>query len=123
QPVIDRSDVGNATVKSKLKITPDVPGRLTYTGVSELTCTPSRPLEFETDYKVELQAVETRDGVLEPSTAGAWTHSFKTPTFALLGWAPSELDVEKHPAPMEIEHSAPLLSNVARTFMTFTIDG
>src|SRR6185436_19359116 len=41
QPIIDKVDVGNATVKSRLKITPDIPGRLAYTGVSELTFTPS----------------------------------------------------------------------------------
>ncbi len=125
QPVIDKVDVGNATVKSRLKVTPDVPGRLVYSGVSELTFTPSRPFEFDTTYKVELEAVETRDGLLEqpPQGGDKWAAEFKTPTFALLGWAPSDLDVVKHTATMEIEFSGALLSNIARQSMTFTVDG
>lgn len=134
QPVIDKVDVGNATVKSSVKITPDIPGRLTYTGVSELTFTPNKPFEFDTTYKVELLSVETRDGLLEKPAQGdtaRWTHEFKTPSFGFLGWAPSELDIstgtltaKKVPfATMEVEFSGALLSNIARQSMTFTIDG
>jgi uncharacterized protein YfaS (alpha-2-macroglobulin family) len=125
--VIDKADVGMATTKSKLKLTPDVPGTLTYTGVSELTFTPSRPFEFDTDYKVELQAVETRDGVLDAPPADQWGekwhHAFKTPKFAFLGWAPTDLDVAKHYVTMEITFSGAVLPNIAAKSLTITVDG
>lgn len=128
QPIIDKVDIGNATVKSRLKLTPEVAGRLTYTGVSELTFTPSKPFEFDTSYKVALEAVETRDGVLEAppqsdTWAAKWSSEFKTPAFGLLGWAPSDLDITKNMATMEVEFSGALLSNTARQAMTFTING
>ena len=47
-----------------------MPGSLTYTGVSELTFTPARPFAFDTTYKVELQALETRDGVRRAAGQG-----------------------------------------------------
>jgi len=123
-PVIDRGDVGNGTVKSVLELTPDVPGRLAYTGVSELTFTPTRPFELDTTYKVALRAVETQDGVIEaPANDPAWAITFKTPPFALLGWAPSEVDLPKGIVVMEVSFSGPLLSNVAAKSMTFTVDG
>ncbi len=127
QPIIDRSDVGQVTPKTKVNITPNVAGTVSYTGVSELTFTPSRPFDFDTSYKVDLAAVETRDGVLEapaPDQWGAkWSYSFKTPKFAFLGWAPSDLDLTKNTANMEITFSGAVLPNIARASMTFTVDG
>ena len=42
-PIIDRGDVGQRTAKTVLKLTPALAGTITYSGVSELTFTPSRP--------------------------------------------------------------------------------
>lgn len=126
-PVIDRADVGQRTQKTRIKLTPDVPGTVTYTGVSELTFTPSAPLAFDTTYAVELQAVESRDGVLEAPPKDQWgekwNYTFKTPKFMFIGWAPSDLDLTKHQATMEISFSGPVLANVARQSMSFTING
>jgi hypothetical protein len=126
-PIIDRSDVGQTTSKTVLKVTPAAAGTVTYSGVSELTFTPSRPFEFDTTYKVELAAVETRDGVIEAPKADQWAdkwgYSFKTPKFAFLGWAPTDLDLAKNTATMEITFSGAVLPNLARQSMTFTVDG
>jgi uncharacterized protein YfaS (alpha-2-macroglobulin family) len=126
-PIIDRSDVGQATTKTIVKLTPAVAGAISYTGVSELMFTPHRPFAFDTTYKVELAAVETRDGVLEQPPndqwGDRWNYSFKTPKFAFLGWAPTDLELTKNIANMEITFSGALLPNVARAAMTFTIDG
>ncbi|HEY5944559.1 MAG TPA: MG2 domain-containing protein, partial [Kofleriaceae bacterium] len=126
-PIIDRADVGQPTTKTVLRLTPALAGSVTYSGVSELTFTPTRPFEFDSTYKVELAAVETRDGVLEapkPDQWGdKWGYSFKTPKFAFLGWAPSDLDLAKHIATMEITFSGAVLPNVGRQAMSFTIDG
>ena len=122
-PVIDRSDVGQTTRKTVVKLTPEVAGTVRYSGVSELTFTPARPFAFDTTYKVELAAVETRDGVIDAPAPASWTYSFKTPSFAFLGWAPTDLDVTKHTATMEIMFSGAVLANSARQSMTFTVDG
>lgn len=123
-PIIDRNDVGNRTAKTVLKLEPATAGTITYSGVSELTFTPARPFEFDTTYKVTLAAVETRDGQIEAGANGdAWSYSFKTPSFAFLGWTPSDLDLAKHTATMELAFSGPVLPNLARGAMLFTVDG
>src|ERR1043165_7538634 len=126
-PVVDRADVGRPTDKTVLKITPAVAGYVRYTGVSELTFTPSSPFAFDTQYQVELASVETRDGVMtappKDQWGEKWSYSFKTPKFAFLSWEAADLDLTKHTATMEISFSGQVLANVARTSMTFTIDG
>src|SRR5687768_16418500 len=56
-PIIDRQDVRQTTTKTIVKVTPATAGLVTYSGVSELTFTPSRPFEFDTAYTIELAAV------------------------------------------------------------------
>ncbi len=122
-PIIDRDEVGQPSAASVFKITPEVAGTLTYTGVSELTFTPAGPLEFDTTYQVELQKLQTRDGAIEPAAGEKWAYSFKTPAFKFLGWAPTELDLANHKVTMEISFSGAVLPNVARAQMRFSVDG
>jgi alpha-2-macroglobulin len=122
-PIVDRDEVGRITSKSVLKISPEVLGTLTYASNSELRFTPSEPLAHDTKYTLELQQVETRDGVLEPPAGAKWTHSFQTPAFRLLGWAPTEIDLARKAVKMELTFSGAVLANVARGAMTFTLDG
>ncbi len=121
--VITRDEVGRVTAKSTLKLTPELAGQLTYSGTSELRFTPSQPFEFDTTYQVVLQRVETRDGVVEPAPGQTWSHSFKTPSFKLLGWEPIDLDLVGHKATMQVRFSGPVLPNTALAAMKFTIDG
>lgn len=122
-PIVDPSMVGGASAKTKFAITPDIAGSLNYSGPSELTFTPARPFAFDTDYKVELQAVETRDGVVTPAKGDSWTYSFKTPTFTLVGWAPTALDIEHHKVTMQVAFSGAVLPNVAKAGLAITVDG
>ncbi|HEY1553761.1 MAG TPA: MG2 domain-containing protein [Kofleriaceae bacterium] len=122
-PIVDRDHVGMVSADSKIKITPEVAGSLTYSAESELTFTPARPFAFDTEYKVELVALETRDGILKPASGEAWSYAFHTPKFEVLGWAPTEIDPVKHKVTMEIAFSGAVLPNVARAAMAFTIDG
>lgn len=117
--IIDRNDIGNTAGKSVLKITPDIKGTLAYAGASELAFTPAKPFEFDTTYKVELQKVETRDGVLDTAA----TYEFKTPAFKFLSMAPSEVDVTKHTVVMNVVFSGTVLPNKALSALAFTIDG
>src|SRR5258708_7741940 len=66
-PIVDRDATGSVSAQSVLKLTPELAGTLTYSGVSELTFTPTRPFAFDTTYEVELAKLETRDGALEPA--------------------------------------------------------
>jgi uncharacterized protein YfaS (alpha-2-macroglobulin family) len=122
-PIIERDAVGQVSAKSLVKVTPEASGTLVNTGVSEITFTPARPFEFDTSYQFELLKLETQDGVLEPAAGEKWTHAFKTPAFRFIGWAPTELDVAKHKMTMEITFSGAVLPNIARSAMTFAIDG
>ncbi|HEU0032537.1 MAG TPA: MG2 domain-containing protein [Kofleriaceae bacterium] len=122
-PVIERDEAGRVTSLSSLKLTPEVPGVVVYKSVSELEFRPNQPFDFDTTYQVSLAKVETRDGVLEPDKGMTWAHSFKTPKFQFLGWAPTEVDLFLKKVTMELQFSGPIAQNVARNAMTFTIDG
>jgi hypothetical protein len=123
QPIVDPGLVGQHSGQSKLVIEPEIAGSLTYTGVSELTFTPSVALAYDTQYKVELASLETRDGVIKPASGDKWSYEFKTPGFKFMSWAPTDLELAKHKVTMEIAFSGPVLPNIARNAMTFTIDG
>src|SRR3569623_1584232 len=122
-PIIDPQMVGGVSAKTKFVITPEIAGSLSYSGPSELTFTPARPFAFATDYKVDLQALETRDGVVAPAKGQSWTYSFKTPAFTVLGWAPPALDVEHHKVTMEVAFSGAVLPNIATAALRITVDG
>ena len=122
-PVIDGDLVGGQSSKSVLKITPETKGRLNYSSVSGLTFTPDTPFAFDTEYSFELQKIETRDGEIGPDANEKWTYTFKTPKFAFLSWAPSEMDVTKNRVTMEINFSGAVLPNIANQSMTVKLNG
>jgi alpha-2-macroglobulin len=122
-PVIERERGREVAGASVLKIKPEIAGTLMYTGPSELTFTPATPFEFDKTYEVELTKLDTADGVLEPPAGQKWTYSFKTPSFKFLGWAPTFVDLEHHKVTMEATFSGPVLPNLGRTNMTFSVDG
>ena len=123
RPVVDNDAVGGTGEKTVLKITPEVPGRLAFTKPSELTFTPANGFATSTTYKVELKSLETPDGVLKAPAGKPWTYTFKTPGFRVLGWAPAQLDLASHTGMMRVAFSAPVLPNLARDAMTFTLNG
>jgi alpha-2-macroglobulin len=119
-PIVDKDAIGSPSPAGNLKLTPPIDGALIHTGISELTFTPARPFAFDTSYQVELVGVDTLDG---PVALTATTYGFKTPAFKFLGWAPSDIDVEKHKVAMDIAFSGAVLPNLARAAMTFAVDG
>ncbi|HEY0194090.1 MAG TPA: MG2 domain-containing protein, partial [Kofleriaceae bacterium] len=121
--VVDRDQVGASIDRKHFKITPSLDGALTHTGVSELTFTPGRPFAFDTQYTFELTSVDTLDGDLGPAAGETWTYSFKTPPFKLLGWAPTQIDLTGHKISMDLAFSGPVLPNLAKAAMSFTLDG
>src|SRR5215470_11292480 len=122
-PVIERSRVGETSAKTRLALTPETDGEITWTGVSTLTFVPSKPLAFGTRYKVDLGAVETRDGVVTPAEGEHWTREFTTPAFAFKRWSPVENDVAKHRLVMDLVFTGAVLPNRAKPYLVFSIDG
>ena len=74
--VIDRDQVGSSVDQKHYKITPKIDGSFNHTGVSELTFTPARPFEFDTQYTFELTSVDTLDGDLAPAAGEKWSYAF-----------------------------------------------
>ena len=123
QPVMDLDQIGGDAGGSKLKITPEIAGSFAYTSPSELVFTPAQPFELATEYKVELLALETRDGVLERPAGETWSYTFKTPAFEFLGWAPTDTDFAHQTVTMELRFSTAVLPTQVVAATTITIDG
>jgi hypothetical protein len=122
-PIIDQGMVGSTTEKSVLKITPEVRGSLRYTSMSGLAFVPAAGLEPDTDYKVELLKLETRDGVLEPPAGKRWERAIKTPKLALLGWAPGTFNAAGKAIAMEVAFSAPVFPHIALGALDIRVNG
>ena len=122
QPVIDQEAMGDPG-GTKLKITPEIAGELTWTSSSELTFTPAAPFELDKSYKVELLALETRDGVIDKPAGESWSYDFKTPAFAFNGWAPNATDFKAQTIVMELAFSAPVMPTMVAQNASITIDG
>ena len=122
-PIVDRDLIGSVSSKSQVKVTPEVPGSLSYTGVSEVTFTPARQFDYATTYTINVERLETRDGLIEPPAGIKWSYTFKTEDFKFLSWAPSGLDLANHKVTTEVTFSGPVLPNIAKAMMTFTVNG
>jgi uncharacterized protein YfaS (alpha-2-macroglobulin family) len=114
---------GGASSETKLKLTPELPGSLSFTGPSELTFTPAKAFTAGEHYEVELVQLATVDGPLKPPTGESWKLAFDTPAFKFLGWAPLEVDAAHHRAVMQLQFSAPILPNLAKAALALTADG
>ncbi|MGN6105774.1 MAG: alpha-2-macroglobulin family protein [Kofleriaceae bacterium] len=122
-PVIDEDERYSAGQTNEFKLTPELPGRLSYSSVSGLSFFPTRPFEFDTAYTLEIKKLATRDGALAPPAGTKWAVSFKTPSFRLFGWAPTRIDLANHRATMELRFSGLVHPNLARNALKFTVDG
>jgi hypothetical protein len=122
-PIVDSHMINSGTGQSVVKITPDVRGQLVYSSVSGLKFTPQGAFAFDTSYQIELLKLETRDGVLEPPAGTRWQYGFKTPAFKLLGWAPTQVDLEGKSITMELAFSGPVLPNAALASLEVLLDG
>jgi hypothetical protein len=122
-PIVDRSAVGSPSPASNFKISPEIAGTWTHSGISALSFAPPRPFEFDRTYQVELLGVDTTDGAVAAGPSEHWTYSFRTPAFTLLGWTPSEIDIAHHRIAMDLAFSGAVLPNAALAAMTVAIDG
>ena len=75
-PIIDRAEVGASAASRKLMITPEVAGHADLQRRLGADVHAGAAARVRHEYKVDLQALETRDGVVEPPAKGeTWTYS------------------------------------------------
>ncbi len=122
-PIVERGSVGGTSSQSVVKVTPETAGTLVYSGVSELTFTPARPFDFNTSYTIEVQKLETQDGLLAPPDGEKWSYAFKTPSFEFLSWAPTAVEIGKGTITMQLTFSGAVLPNIVRAGIDITVDG
>ncbi|HEY3807703.1 MAG TPA: MG2 domain-containing protein [Kofleriaceae bacterium] len=122
-PITDQTVINSTSAKSVIKLTPEIAGRLSYTNRSELTFTPARPFAFDTTYTIDVDKIETRDGVIAHPANQTWSYSFKTPKFQLVSFSPIDVDTANHRVVADIVFSGPVLPNIARAAMTFAVAG
>jgi uncharacterized protein YfaS (alpha-2-macroglobulin family) len=82
--VIDDGQLGEVTEGTVLTIEPAARGRLVFRTPRTLVFEPAGPLSPSTRYRVVLEAVDTRSGVLSAPDGEAWSTSFTTPKAELL---------------------------------------
>lgn len=100
--VVPESAVGGLTRGTVLKIEPALPGRLVFTSPSTLEFTPRSSFAPDTSYRVQLEAVGTRDGLLlRPKEAG-WAHRMETPRFRFSGMSLLEFSSESGEVALEL---------------------
>ena len=88
-----------------MKIEPPVEGKLAFVSPKTLSFTPTAGFRPASSYKVTLEAVRTKDGLLRPKEP--WTFEFSTPAFGFVGLTPRKASYGAKQAEVEVFFSAP----------------
>lgn len=121
--VVDPNQGTTMGEKTVLKIEPDAPGFGEWTSPSTLTWTPRNGFQYATKYKVTLDAVETRSGVVTAPSEGAWSRSFTTPEFAFVRASPASMDLTKNKVSVDLTFSGPVSAAAVRDVVSFHVGG
>lgn len=111
--------VGKEAKGTSLVISPPVKGVLTWATESSLAFRPAQPFAYDTKYQVTVDKIETRQGVLAPTTP--WAASFQTPRFELVRIGLERLD--RGQAEVGIVFSGPVKPEAVAPFVTFEVNG
>lgn len=121
--VLDPAASGRrASERTRLALSPQVDGTLTFRRPSTLVFKPSRPLAFDTGYAVSLESVETEGGALKAPPAG-WRFSFRTPPFGFVAGRLKTFDVAKRAVTTELVFSGPVDATQVKRFSVWQLDG
>ncbi|RKG95223.1 hypothetical protein D7V97_37600, partial [Corallococcus sp. CA053C] len=120
-PLRPRSEtVGNTVVT----LTPEVPGRIAWTGPSSLRFTPSAPgtgFAAGTTYTVSVDAVETDAGIVKPPSERAWRYNFTTYAFKYVQLFPTRMDLLKGHVELSVVFSGPVDLAAVRSRASFRV--
>jgi len=124
RPVIEQKHVNRKIPKETvLKISPEVRGQWKFTSTSTLTFTPRKPFKPSTTYKVTLNAVKTKTGVIKAPVPSPWLRRFTTPKFDFVRASLAKLDYRRKRVHIDLVFSAPVDRNQVRRNAEFTILG
>ena len=105
RPIVESGQ--KVTDDTRIRVVPDTPGTLVFTGPDTLKFTPTVGFLPDTDYTVEVMKVQTRDEPLSP-TKDKWTARFKTPPLSVVRLAVRNIDPVKKKAELELVFSGPI---------------
>jgi uncharacterized protein YfaS (alpha-2-macroglobulin family) len=113
--------VGKASAKTVATLTPGGKPIVIWERASTLEVKPAEPFLYGTAYKLQLGAIETRDGLI--SDAKPWTYEFRTPEFGLVRLALGRLELEKGRAEVEVVFTGPVKAEAVAPFLTWQLSG
>ncbi len=113
--------VGNASGKTVAALTPGGKPVVSWERCSTLSVKPAEPLLYDTAYRLQVDAIETRDGPV--SGAKPWTHEFRTPEFGLVRLALGKLELEKGRAEVEVVFTGPVKAEAVAPFLAWQVNG
>lgn len=115
--------VGSATEGTVVVVDPPTEGTAVFTSRSTLVFRPEQPFMPKTLYRVKLQSVGTRDGVVQAPHGASWLTEFRTPAFAVGDLQVSAADLDDGVAELTLSLTAPVLVSELNSRMFVLIDG
>jgi len=121
--VVTDDVVGTGTEGTVVVVDPPTAGSVVFTSRSSLEFTPEQPFMPKTRYRVRLQAVGTRDGVVDEPHSVAWLTEFRTPAFVAGGLRVSHAKLDDAVAELEMTFTAPVLASELKKRTFVLLDG
>ncbi|MCK6544543.1 MG2 domain-containing protein [Myxococcota bacterium] len=113
---------GTSVEGNVLVFEPAVRGTFAWKSPSSLVFTPAEPLAPDTEYSVRLEAIETKQGVVDLKEAGI-SRKFRTPAFALVRTAFSAFDPKKNRLEVELVFSSSVDVSSLKSNASWTVNG
>ncbi|MCB9655853.1 MAG: hypothetical protein H6729_17135 [Deltaproteobacteria bacterium] len=120
EAVVDQADAPLGG--TRLTFSPEVEGILRFAGPSTLEFVPRTGFLAGADYRVTLEAVETKRGVAQAGSSD-WAYTFSTPAFALVRANIKSVDLKRKRVEVDLVYSAPVEVTSIGRFGTWTIGG
>jgi alpha-2-macroglobulin len=106
--VVTADVVGSITEGTVVSLDPPVPGQARFTSETTLTWEPDKPLLPDTRYRVRLESVGTRDGLVQAPHQVAWLYEFKTPGFVPRELSTNRVDLDEHQVGLDLSFTGPV---------------
>lgn len=121
--VVTPDVVGSITEGTVISLDPPVPGQARFTSESTLTWQPDKPLLPNTRYRVRLESVGTRDGLIEAPHHVAWLYEFRTSQFVPRELAATRVDLDEHTVGLDLSFSGPVSAVQVSKLAAVRLDG